>query len=75
MPAFHQTVDDPSMHTLSDSRYIYIHMGSTEAQGAAPETERREQRRVASAGEREAMRRLVGREYEMRAGERHRDCI
>ena len=27
------------------------------------------------AGEREAMRRLVGREYEMRAGERHRDCI
>jgi hypothetical protein len=41
----------------------------------APEKERREQRRVASAGEREAMRRLVGREYEMRAGERHRDCI
>jgi hypothetical protein len=50
-------------------------MGSTEAQGAAPEKERRERRRVASAGEREAMRRLVGREYEMRAGERHRDCI
>jgi hypothetical protein len=48
---------------------------STEAQGAAPEKERRERRRVASAGEREAMRRLVGREYEMRAGERHRDCI
>jgi hypothetical protein len=43
---------------------------STEAQGAAPEKERRESRRVASAGEREAMRRLVGREYEMRAGAR-----
>ena len=75
MPALHQTVDDPSMHRFSDSRYIYIHMGSTEAQDAAPEKERRERRRVASAGEREAMRRLVGREYEMRAGERHRDCI
>ena len=74
MPAFHQTVDDPRMHTFSTVD-IYIHMGSTEAQDAAPEKERRERRRVASAGEREAMRRLVGREYEMRAGERHRDCI
>ena len=45
-------------------------MGSTEAHGAAPEKERRERRRVAGAGEREAMRRRVGREYEMRAGER-----
>jgi hypothetical protein len=25
VPAFHQTVDDPSMHTLSDSRYIYTY--------------------------------------------------
>ena len=77
MPALHQTVDDPRMHIFSDRGdiYIYIHMGSTEAQGAAPEKERRERRRVACAGEREAMRRLVGREYEMRAGERHRDCI
>ena len=53
MPALHQTVDDPRMHIFSDRRYIYIHMGSTEAQGAAPEKERREQRRVGETPERE----------------------
>ena len=46
-------------------------MGSTEAQGAAPEKEKRETGGAwGGAGEREAMRRRVGREYEMRAGER-----
>ena len=75
MPALHQTVDDPRMHTFSDRRYIYIYIWVARRRRVRRRRKEREQRRVASAGEREAMRRLVGREYEMRAGERHRDCI
>ena len=45
-------------------------MGSTEAQGAAPEKERENGGAWGGAGEKEAMRRRVGREYEMRAGAR-----
>ena len=46
VPAQHQTVPAIRPHYLATVEYIYIHMGSTEAQGAAPEKERRERRRV-----------------------------
>ena len=76
MPALHQTVDDPSMHRLSDSRYIYIYIWVARRRKVRRRRNGGENGGVwGGAGEREAMRRLVGREYEMRAGERHRDCI
>ena len=57
------------VHTRSETVYDQRRWPAT--RGAAPEKERRERRRVGRRRrEREAMRRRVGREYEMRAGER-----
>ena len=75
MPALHQTVDDPSTHIFSTVD-IYIYIWVARKRRVRRWRKRRETGGAwGGAGEREAMRRLVGREYEMRAGERHRDCI
>ena len=76
MPALHQTVDDPRMHILSDRRYIYIYIWVARRRKVRRRRKPFKAQRGENggawggAGEREAMRRRVGREYEMRAGER-----
>ena len=71
MPAFHQTVDDPRMHIFSDRRYIYIHIWVARRRKVRRRRKRGENGGAwGGAGEKEAMRRRVGREYEMRAGAR-----
>ena len=71
MPALHQTVDDLRMHIFSDRRYIYIYIWVARRRKVRRRRKRGENGGAwGDAGEREAMRRRVGREYERRAGER-----
>ena len=71
MPALHQTVDDPRMHIFSDRRYIYIYIWVARRRKVRRRRKRGENGGAwGGAGEKEAMRRRAGREYEMRAGAR-----